>query len=168
MTSLSSIAVIGIGNEYRTDDGVGLYVARQFLNRTTAGVKAVVGIGDGYALLNEWRYADLAWVIDCARSGAEPGTVYRFDALREVIPIHLFPGVSTHSINVNKAIEMARVLNRLPRGLVVYGIEGRDCSAGSTITREVLRGADIVIAQIRQEIESLSLPDRQGVTHNHA
>lgn len=156
MVPASAITIIGIGNAYRTDDGVGLYVAKQFTNHVTAGVKAVVGIGDGFALMDEWSCSDLAFVIDCARSGAAPGTIYRFDALRETIPNHLFRGVSTHSIAVNEAIEMARVMNRLPRGLVVYGIEGQDCSAGSTVTREVLQGADDVIKQIKKEIESLT------------
>jgi len=156
------MVVIGIGNAYRTDDGVGLYVAKQFESYGTGEVKATVGIGDGFALMDEWADSDLAFVIDCTSSGTAPGTVYRFDALRETIPSNLFLGLSTHSIAVNEAIEMARVMNRLPRGLVVYGIEGKDCSAGSSLTREVLQGAEEVVRLIEKEIDSSTNPKRDG------
>jgi len=157
-----SVAVIGIGNAYRSDDAVGLYVAGQVRSHALKGVSVVDGIGDGYALIDAWSDSDWAFVIDCASSGAPPGTTFRFDAMRETIPSDLFSGLSTHSIAVNDAIELARVLNRLPRGLIVYGIEGQDCSAGSTVTREVLRGADDVIKQIKKEIDSLTNPQHDG------
>ena len=166
MVPAITIAVIGIGNAYRTDDGVGLYVARKFTNHAVAGVKAVVGIGDGFALMDEWSSTDLAFVIDCAWSGAAPGTIFRFDALCETIPSNLFRGVSTHSISINEAIEIARILNRLPRRLIVYGIEGQDCFAGATVTPEVLQGADDMIRQINREIGTFA--NRQEGGFNHA
>ena len=149
------VAVIGIGNAYRSDDAVGLYVAGQVRSHALKGVAVVEGIGDGFALVDAWSDSDRAFVIDCASSGAPPGTTFRFDALRETIPSDLFSGLSTHSISVNEAIELARVLNRLPKGLVVYGIEGENMSAGVELTSAVQDSARMVAASIVEEIQAL-------------
>ena len=149
------VAVIGIGNAYRSDDAVGLYVAGQVRSHALKGVIVVDGIGDGYALIDAWSDSDLAFVIDCASSGAPPGMTFRFDALRETIPSDLFSGLSTHSIAVNDAIELARVLNRLPRGLVVYGIEAENLSAGDELTSVVQGSAHKVAKCIVKEIQGL-------------
>lgn len=151
-----SAAVIGIGNAYRSDDAVGLYVAGRVRLQGLEGVNIVEGIGDGYALIDAWSGSDWAFVIDCASSGAPPGTTFRFDALRETIPSDLFSGLSTHSIAVNDAIELARVLNRLPRGLVVYGIEAEHLSAGVELTSVVCDSANEVAKAIVKEIKDLT------------
>ena len=149
------IAVVGIGNAYRSDDGVGLFIAEQIRSRALNGVKVVVGIGDGFALVDTWSDSTMVFVIDCASSGASPGTMYRFDALHERIPSDLFSGLSTHSIAVNDAVELARVLDRLPDGLVVYGIEGSDFSPGIDLTPAVRESAHKVVDSIHKEIEIL-------------
>jgi len=146
---------MGIGNAYRSDDAVGLYVAGQVLSHALKGVIVVDGIGDGYALIDAWSDSDRAFVIDCASSGAPPGTTFRFDALHETIPSYLFSGLSTHSIAVNDAIELARVLNRLPGGLVVYGIEAKNLSAGDELTSAVQDSAHEVARCIVEEIQAL-------------
>ncbi|MFH1374904.1 MAG: hydrogenase maturation protease [bacterium] len=150
------ITVVGIGNAYRSDDGVGLYIAERIRSLALNGVKAVVGIGDGFALVDIWSDSTMVFVIDCASSGALSGTTYRFDALHEKIPSNLFSGLSTHSIAVNDAVELARVLNRLPGGLVVYGIEGSDFSPGNDLTPAVRESAHKVVDSIYKEIEVLT------------
>ncbi len=158
------ITVVGIGNAYRSDDGIGLYVARQIESLALSGVKVVEGIGDGFALIDAWADSDHAFVIDCASSGAPPGTTYHFDPLCESIPSNLFSGLSTHSISVNEVIDLARVLNRLPRGLIVYGIEGKSFSAGIDLTPEVRQGANKIIERIVVDIDSLT---KNKVTGDH-
>jgi hydrogenase maturation protease len=64
--------------------------------------------------------------------------------------------LSTHSISVNEVIELARVLKRLPRGLIVYGIEGKSFSAGIDLTPEVRQGANKIIERIVVDIDSLT------------
>jgi hydrogenase maturation protease len=150
------VAVIGIGNAYRSDDAVGLYVAGQIRSQGLKGVTVVEGIGDGYALIDAWSDSDWAFVIDCASSGAPPGTIFRFDALRETIPSDLFSGLSTHSIAVNDAIELARVLDRLPRGLVVFGIEAENLTANDELSSVVQDNAHKVVKCIVEEIQALT------------
>jgi len=151
-----AIVVIGIGSVFRSDDGLGLFVAEQIDKLGLAGVKVVDGVGDGYALIDSWAGAETAFVIDCAYAGGEPATIYRFDALRESIPADLFLGLSTHSISITDAVALAEVMNRLPRRLIVYGIEGENFEAGTRITPCVKHRAMEVVDRITREIGALA------------
>ena len=143
--------VIGIGNEFRRDDGAGMYVSGLIKERTDRKIKVVDGVPDGYAMIETWNDSSRVIIIDCATSGTKPGTIYRFDALNEKIPGELFDGYSTHSISVVDAIELAGTLGRLPKRLLVYGIEGKDYSPGTQLSPEVKMAADQLVEQILDE-----------------
>lgn len=144
----SPAVIIGIGNDYRRDDGVGLHVARLVRDLAPGELKVIEGIADGYALMESWSESSTVFVIDCSVSEAEPGSIYRFDALNEDIPVTLFSGFSTHSINLVRAIALARALERLPGSLTVVGIEGKDCSCGEGLSPEVKRAARLAAEYI--------------------
>lgn len=151
MSELSSI-VIGIGNSLRNDDGVGLRVAHMIGDMAIKGVSVVEGIGDGYSLVDIWSKHDRAIVIDCTVSGNTPGKLFRFDALREEIPADLFNGYSTHSISVAEALELGKVLGKIPKNLIIYGIEGKDLSPGEILTPEVEDSAHRAVELIVEEL----------------
>lgn len=153
MGEATSTVVVGIGNDYRGDDGVGLHVARLVGGMAREDLKVVEGIADGYSLLETWTESSSVFIIDCAVSGATPGRTYRFDALRETIPGDLFDGRSTHAISLVEAIGLARTLGRLPRRLVVFGIEGADFSSGLGLSPEVKRAARATADGIVDELQ---------------
>ncbi len=153
MNDLSNVVVVGIGNEFRKDDGVGLYVSRLIQEKGDMEIRVVEGIPDGYALIETWDDPSRVIIIDCASSGAKPGTIYHFDALKEEIPSDLFDGFSTHSISIVDAIELAKTLKRLPKSLAVYGIEGKVYSPGTQLSPEVKMAADKLVGQILEELK---------------
>src|SRR5713226_4196460 len=123
------ILVIGIGNEYRSDDGVGLVVARELRAKNLPDMLIIECNGDGAALIEAWEAASTVILIDAASSGAKPGTIYRFDASAQSIPIG-FSFLSTHAFGVAEAIGLAQALQQLPPCLIVYAVEGKNFSAG--------------------------------------
>ncbi len=153
MNNIANLVVVGIGNEFRKDDGVGLYVSRLIQEETDREIKVVDGVPDGFALIETWDDSSLVFVIDCAASGNKPGTIYRFNALKEKIPSDLFDGFSTHSISVVDAIELAGTLGRLPKSLTVFGIEGKNYSPGTQLSPEVKMAADQLVEQILDELK---------------
>jgi hydrogenase maturation protease len=152
MNNFSNVIVVGIGNEFRSDDGVGPYAVRLFRERTRGEIKVVDGVPDGFALIETWDNSSHVIVIDCTVSENNPGTIYRFDAFKEEIPSGLFDGFSTHSISIVDAIELAGTLGRLPESLTVYGIEGSDYSSGTQLSPEVKKAADQLVDQILDEL----------------
>ncbi len=146
--------IIGIGNEYRSDDAVGLIVARRLKKRLARIITVLEQSGDGAALMEAWRGAETVIIIDAAMSGTAPGTIHRFDANAQPIPKISFR-CSTHAFGVAEAIEMARALGALPQCLVVYGIEGKNFAAGVELSAEVEEAAGEAARQLLTEVDLL-------------
>jgi hydrogenase maturation protease len=127
------ILVIGVGNEYRSDDAVGLVVARRLRQLSLENVTVIEESGEGTDLMESWKGAHMVIIVDAASSGAKPGTIHRIDARAQRIPTGLLR-YSTHAFGVGEAVELARAMNRLPPHMVVYGIEGERFDEGTVLS----------------------------------
>ncbi len=148
------ILVIGIGNDYRSDDGVGLVVARKMRAKILQEMLIIESSGDGAALMEAWEAASTVILIDAASSGAKPGTIYRFGVAQQPFPMG-FSFHSTHSFGVAEAIGLARALQQIPSCLIVYAIEGENFSAGIDLFPEVAEAAQKVAEQVILEVQRL-------------
>jgi hydrogenase maturation protease len=134
------VNVIGLGNEWRSDDGVGIEVARRLGGRVLEG--------EPIALVDALDGEDEVTVVDAVSSGAPPGTLYVFQAGRLPLPARLFGASSTHALGLADAIELARSLGRLPRRVVVYGIEGESFDFGKGLSPAVAEAAGRVAEEV--------------------
>ena len=130
---MSAVVVVGVGNAYRGDDGVGLAVAERLREAVAAGVEIVTCEQEASRVIDAIEGRDAAVLVDASSSGAAPGTIHRFDASAEPVPARSFRS-STHAFGVGEAIELARALGKLPGTVVVYGIEGRRFTAGEGLS----------------------------------
>lgn len=144
--------VVGIGNEYRADDSIGIRIADQIKKAGLSHVDIVEGISDGTSLIDLWQERRKVWIIDCVISGNPPGTIFRYEALKEPIPEKLFGKLSTHAFSLTEAIDLGRTINQLPRGIIVYGIEGKNIQTGGAVTPAVRDSANVVIGCIIEEL----------------
>lgn len=140
--------VIGLGNNFRRDDGAGRIVARTLKAAAGEDFRVLEESGEGAALIDTWRGADQVILVDAAHSGAVPGTVHRLDAHAQPIPSNFFH-YSTHAFSVAEAVELARALGQLPPRLIVYGIEGKDFSSGEGLSPEVSAAVEEVVRQVK-------------------
>jgi hydrogenase maturation protease len=147
------LKVIGIGNELRGDDAVGLCVARELQGSLPTGVEVVELQGDLTGLMDRWEGAEMVWLVDAVSTGAEPGTVHRVNASRAPLPGQLF-GASTHHIGLAHFVELARALHRLPQGVMVYGVEAASFGLGQSLTPAVEAAAAEVAASLHEEVMS--------------
>jgi hydrogenase maturation protease len=141
--------VIGVGNEWRRDDAAGLIVARRLRERCPRAVRVIEHEGEPLDLIEHWSGAAAAILIDAVRTGAEPGTIHRLDALAERLPAELFRG-STHTLGIAEAVELGRALGRLPGRLLVVGIEAKRVDAGAGLSPEVERGAARLVNELAE------------------
>jgi hydrogenase maturation protease len=147
----SGIIIIGIGNEFRGDDGAGIAVARLLRGRTAPPVTIREESGEGAALMDAWKDAAAAILVDAVQSGAPPGTIHRIDASTDRVPSKFFH-YSTHAFSVAEAVELARAMNQLPERLIVYGIEGESFAAGVLLSSTVERAVRVLAETILGEI----------------
>jgi hydrogenase maturation protease len=149
------VLVIGIGNALRRDDAAGLEIVRRVRARAEAGeIATYEHEGEALALLDIWEGADAVVLVDAIRSGAEPGTIHRVDATSAAIPARLRGSSSTHAVGVCEAIELARTLGRLPKTVVLFGVEGHRFEAGGGLSDEVEAMVEkLADAVLREAIE---------------
>jgi hydrogenase maturation protease len=148
------ILVIGVGNEHRTDDAVGLNVARHLRQLSLENVMVIEENGEGANLLESWKGADTVIIVDAASSGAKPGTVHCIDARKQQIPTGLLHH-STHTFSVGDAVELARVMDRLPPHMLVYGIEGEEFEEGMGLSQAVEESVDRVAELVLKRVRTL-------------
>ena len=144
--------VIGVGNSDRGDDGVGAEVLARLEGRVPAGVRLVRLSGaDPTLLIDAWAWAERAFVVDAMVSGAAAGTLRRFDAAAGPLPAEV-QFFSTHVLGAGAAVEMARVLGRLPEVLTVYAVEGATFTLGAGLSPAAAAGAAEAAARILEEV----------------
>ena len=149
----SQVLVIGVGNENRGDDAVGLSISKRLREKLPSDVVVAEETGDGAGLMELWKGFDLVVLIDAVKSGAEPGTIHVFEAHKFPLPTGLFrEEYSTHAFGIPHAIELARAMNQLPRRLLVYGIVGECFDEGAPISPTVERTAQQLVELLTSQI----------------
>lgn len=143
--------VVGIGNEHRRDDGCGLAVARALRSRLGFRAEVVELSGDPTALLDLWADRDLAVAVDATRSTGPPGGIVRAGP-SEIATLPPAATDSTHGLSLVEIARLGESLGRMPRHLVVYGIEADDLSTGIGFTAAVAAAVPVVVQRIEREI----------------
>jgi hydrogenase maturation protease len=149
----SRVLIIGVGNQYRSDDAAGLVAAEMLNAKEHVGVEVIKQSGEGASLIECWKNADSVVLIDAVHSGAEPGTIFRIDVHQQPLQREYFHH-STHSFGVAEAVELARAMNQLPKQFVIFGIEGKNYFAGTELSWEVNQATKKIVDRVIQEIEN--------------
>jgi hydrogenase maturation protease len=136
--------VIGLGNEFRHDDAVGIIAARRLRDQ---GVAAQEHGGDPVMLIDQWGGAEGLILIDAVISGAEPGTRHCLDVSDSALPRELFRS-STHVLSLADAVELSRTLGTLPARVLVFGIEAWDLRTGVGLSPEVERALPLLLEDV--------------------
>lgn len=158
-----SAVMLCVGNPFRRDDGVAAAVAGLARRTLPATRRVVESDGEPARLVEAWRDADLAIVVDASRSDLPAGAVRRIDieldggigaGIGAGLPT--VQGTSTHGWSVGDAVELGRALGRLPRRLVVYTVEGDDFSQGIGLSAPVEQAVGDVVRRIVREMGDTS------------
>jgi hydrogenase maturation protease len=146
--------VIGVGNEYRGDDAAGLFVARRVREVCGPDIDVIEATGEGGRLIDAWSGYAAVIIVDAMRSSSLAGTVRRVDATTQPVPAY-FRHRSTHAVGVVDAVEVARVMGRLPDRVVLYGVEGKAYEAGAALSPEVEAALPRVVEAVISEAVAL-------------
>lgn len=167
MTRQGRAVIIGIGNEYRRDDGVGPAVVASLRGRVPSGVDLLISDGEPAGLIDDWSGAELVIVVD-AVVGSRPGLRHR------IVLAGADPGpsagtgpealvasdmrASSHALGLGTAVELAAVLGRLPGTLIVHALEAANFTQGVGLSAEVRDGlAELTAAVLADAGETRSL-----------
>lgn len=127
--------VIGLGNPDRGDDAVGVQVARR-VAADRPNVR-VLELDDPSEALDAWAAADTVVVADAVSSGADPGCIHVVDAVARTLPAGRWAAGGTHALGLAAVVELGRALGRLPRRLVLVGVEAGRFDHGTPMSDAV-------------------------------
>jgi hydrogenase maturation protease len=148
------LKVIGVGNEWRGDDAVGLLVVRRLKADQPPEVSIAECRGTVTAVREAWKDAAGVIVVDAVVSGGRPGSIYRFDAHGDGLPVQLSRSPSSHGWGVAEALALGQLFQELPPYLIIYGIEGQNFGPGQEVSQEVAAAIPEAAQRLRREIEA--------------
>ena len=150
------VAVIGVGNEFRRDDGAGPAVVARLRGLTPPWVRLVITDGEPARLVEAWTGAALAVVVDAVRADPpRPGRVHRFVLDR---PRPLDHQASSHGLGLDDAVALAVALDRMPGRLIVHAIEAADLGQGPGLTPPVAAAVAAVAGSVLADLRAPSQP----------
>lgn len=149
------VLVVGVGNLNRSDDAVGIVVAKRLSELGGDAVTVLEHSGEGAGLVEMWAGMDMVILVDAVSSGGTPGTVHRLDARATPIPVGLLHH-SSHAFGVAEAVELGRALDRLPPRLLVYGVVGMRFAFGRGLTGAVEGAVSGVVDCIVRDVQAVA------------
>lgn len=147
--------VLGLGNDILSDDGVGIYVAREIKKRITNKNLIVreMRLG-GLELLDPMVGFDRVILIDAMAEGeCDIGTLVRLESE----DLKGGSAMARHQVPFYEALQLGRKLNMdLPNEIIIYGIKVKDTKTfGESCTPEVEKSIPKIVDQIiRDELFS--------------
>jgi len=147
----SSTLIIGVGNEFRSDDRAGIVVSKKIKEKIGNKAKVIQHDGDGASLIDMWKNAGKVILVDAVSYGAVPGKIHFVDAARNQLPKEI-KHHSSHLFGIADAVETSRVLKKLPPVFHIYGIEGKSFKNGTEMSREVINAVNRVVNKIINDL----------------
>jgi hydrogenase maturation protease len=157
----SRVVVIGVGNEYRRDDGIGPEVLMRLREHLATGpdaaaettVRLVCSDGEPAGMIEAWTGASLAVVVDAVVADPpSPGRLHRFAIGRD--DASGAQTVSSHGLGLRDAIGLAAALGRMPEHLVVHAVEAGDVGHGVGLTPAVSAAAAALTGTVLREVRA--------------
>ncbi|MDO9172248.1 MAG: hydrogenase maturation protease [bacterium] len=146
--------LIAVGNPLYGDDGVGAAVLeRARATDAFPGAELIDAGTDALSLIDRFADEELHVIVDAARMGLEPGRVVRF-APGEVALGLAGDRLSLHGFGLAEAFALAERIDRLPRRLVIVGVEPQTLEIDRGLSDAVASAVPEVLEIIKAEVHS--------------
>jgi hydrogenase maturation protease len=148
------VAVIGIGNYLRGDDGAGIHAVDRLREQEANRLADIIDgatAGPGLKFFIEDR--DKVIFIDAGTFGKAPGTFVRFTPA-EIRTRKELSGLSLHEFDLISFLSSPPPGMKLPPDLVIYCIEPASMEPGDRLSPEVDAGLSRLVAEVLEEIKS--------------
>ena len=130
------ITVLGIGNLLLQDEGVGVHLIHRLAEMKMPGSVSLVDGGtspDISSLVD--NNIDKLIIIDAAKAGGKPGTIYRFNVSDLDADQHSI--ISLHERGLVNSLQTMSLFNKQPESTVILGIEPKSIDFGLELSLEV-------------------------------
>ena len=139
--------LIGLGNPFRRDDGVGPEVLKRLPDVPSSYCE-----GDPLRLMAALDGVEQACIVD-ALQGSVPGRIHRW-IWPDIPKEFLRPRLSSHGMSLLEALRLLEQSDRLPGRVIVYGVEGEDFGWGEGFSEPVGEALSRLESMVREDMPS--------------
>jgi hydrogenase maturation protease len=149
--NLPRIVVIGVGNLLMKDEGIGIHAIQELEKMNLpADVKLIDG-GTSPDLIAYTRAGDKMIIIDAAKAGSEPGTIYRFKP--EDLAAERSALSSAHEMGVVENLNLMTFTGNKPADVVIIGVEPKEIDWGMELSPILQARLPKIIEVVLKEID---------------
>ncbi len=160
---MSGTCIIGLGSPHG-DDRIGWEFVHLLENEVIAddALRLLTCATLGGDLLECWKHADLAIIIDAVRGAGAPGTVRRISLRPRHDPSvpETVRALSSHGIDLPELIDLAEALGALPRRLLLFGVEVNACTPFGSLSAPVRAALPGLTKAVQAEIAAARKHDK--------
>ncbi len=142
--------ILGIGNKFRSDDGAGVAAAEKIKKFGVEKFDVKIIDGEGTDIMESWKGYDNVIIIDAVQKNGSSGKIYEINACEEELQSDFF-NYSSHAFGLAEAINVSRVMNKLPKSLIVYGIEGQHFNFDTKLSGKIEKAVNKTAEMIKEK-----------------
>jgi hydrogenase maturation protease len=144
------VVVIGVGNLLLKDEGIGIHTVESLQKVELPENVRIIDGGTAPDLVAYTEAGDKLVIIDAAKAGGEPGTIYRF------LPGDLSEKsgtlISAHELGVEQNLKLMSLMGNEPAEIVIIGIEPQEIDFGTELSAKLKRKLPEIVSIILKEI----------------
>ena len=145
--------VIGVGSPHGNDQ-VGWLVADALWQDSPRDFR-IVKVSSPVDIISQTESVDCLWLCDACVGGSPEGTVWRWTWPDASLESRQFSG--THDFDLCAALRLAEKLGKLPKQVVVWGVEIQACEISSEVSAPVMDAIPKIVQAMRKELQSVEV-----------
>jgi hydrogenase maturation protease len=146
------IVIIGVGNLLMKDEGIGIHAVQSLQEIDLPPDVKLIDGGTSPDLISYTRAGDKMIIIDAARAGSKPGTIYRFRP--EDIAAGKGSLTSAHEMGVVENLNLMTITGNAPAEVVIIGIEPGEIDWGTELSPQLKQRLPAIVKVVLKEIRA--------------
>lgn len=144
------VVVIGVGNLLLKDEGIGIHTVKALQEINLPRDIAIIDGGTAPDLIAYTEAGDKLIIIDAAKAGGEPGTIYRFQP--KDLSEETGGAISMHELGVEQNLRLMSLMGNEPGEIVIIGIEPGEIDWGTELSPELQHKVPEIVRVVLKEI----------------
>ncbi len=146
--------LIGLGHPYRSDDAFGPKAIEALQEKFGDRFEYQKHSGDPADLLDCWDQRTIV-ILDVLRTpDPKPGTIHCLK-VEEGLVLPGASSVSSHALSLGEALEMGRILEKMPKCGLILGVEGENFDPGDQLSPAVASALEEVVTLVPNIMEGV-------------
>lgn len=154
---MKKIAVIGIGNPLRSDDGIGIVLIEKLIENKKVFPKYIDfldGGTGGFNLLHDLSKYEKVVIIDAVNIDKKPGENMFFN-IKDVKSKNTNINITTHEKNFLKIVDLSERLDEKPSEIYIYAIQPEDLSYTQKLSKIIKEKINFYLKDIKEKTKNI-------------